>query len=69
MTRKLDKRGALEPIASKLAPTVSRYCVMILFFAWPMIISKPEMPHHPLQLNPQLRQLDTGGGIALHRQR
>ncbi|MCP2065410.1 UNVERIFIED_ORG: hypothetical protein J2Y84_000736 [Pseudomonas reinekei] len=31
MMRKLDKRGALEPIASKLAPTVSRDCVMNLF--------------------------------------
>jgi hypothetical protein len=29
---KLDKRGALESIASKLAPTVSRDCVMNLFF-------------------------------------
>jgi hypothetical protein len=30
--------------------------------------SKAEMPNHPLQLNPQLRQLNTRSSIALHRQ-
>ncbi|WP_274517879.1 hypothetical protein [Pseudomonas sp. GM49] len=29
----LDERGALESIASRLAPTVSRDCLKNLFFA------------------------------------
>ncbi len=30
--------------------------------------SKAEVPHHPLQLRPQLRQLDARRGVALHTQ-
>ena len=28
--------------------------------------SQPEMPDHSFKLSTQLRQLDTGGGVALH---
>jgi hypothetical protein len=54
--------GCQAAFASRLAPTVDRVNTP------EGQGSKPEMPDHPLQLNPQLRQLDTRGRIALHRQ-
>ncbi|PYY69912.1 hypothetical protein CRX42_14065 [Pseudomonas jessenii] len=39
----LDKRGALESIAGKPAPTVSRECVKILFYS--SLLTSTLQPH------------------------
>jgi hypothetical protein len=41
----LDKRGALESIASRLAPTVSRECVKNLFYC--LCFTRSPVPHSP----------------------